>query len=167
MAVDYGSYATAAAGPVGTAVAGLMNRKEAARNRRFQAKMANSVYQRTMADMEKAGLNPILAYQKGGSPSPSGSTGQQPDLGPSAVSALRARQEIKNMKQQERLMKLQYAHDEFKTINMRADSERNWLQLTDDKLKFEYYKKHPTARGISRGMEMFGIKPPQFNFKSR
>jgi len=42
------------------------NAEEAQRSRDYQERLSNSAYQRTMADMAKAGLNPILAYQKGG-----------------------------------------------------------------------------------------------------
>lgn len=49
---------------------------EAEKTRNWQRLMRQTAYQDTIADMQKAGLNPILAYQQGVSSTPTGSTAQ-------------------------------------------------------------------------------------------
>lgn len=56
------------------------NSEQAEINREWQERMANTSYQRGVADMEKAGINPMLSAWNGGAPVPGGaqaSVGQQ------------------------------------------------------------------------------------------
>lgn len=48
------------------------NKRLAQGQMEFQERMSNSAYQRAVVDMEKAGLNPMLAYDKGGASTPPG-----------------------------------------------------------------------------------------------
>lgn len=63
---------------------------EAQKNRDWQERMSNTSYQRAMHDMRAAGLNPMLAFMKGGASTPGGAsaTGMQNELGVAANSAM-------------------------------------------------------------------------------
>lgn len=81
------------------------NAMQADLNRQYQTQMSNTAYQRATADMKAAGINPMLAYMKGGASTPSGgqatmqATRYEDALGKgvsSAVDALRLRNEMRS-----------------------------------------------------------------------
>lgn len=99
-----GSVAGGALNYLGQREANKMNLKIAREQMGFQERMSSTAYQRAMADMQTAGLNPILAYSQGGASSPSGASAtMQNELSgavSSAVDIQRARAELENMKAQ-------------------------------------------------------------------
>lgn len=82
---------------VTTGLQQYFGKKNAKTVNQFSERMSSTAYQRGMADMKKAGLNPILAYKLGGASSPSGQMAQPPDVAKNISTGFQAAQTQSNV----------------------------------------------------------------------
>lgn len=111
---------------------GISRNKQAkqasARQMAFQKEMSDTAYQRAMADMRKAGLNPILAGKLGGASTPGGASYNPENLGGAVATGMQ-----------------QY----HQTRKMKAEADSSEALATLNKLDADYFKDKPNISPMS------------------
>lgn len=98
--MDWGAIASTAADIAGKWWQSNEASQEAEKNRDWQRDLADTAYQRSVTDLRKAGLNPMIAAKVGGASVPSGAVASVPDtgnIGSSAYANYQRSQEIKKL----------------------------------------------------------------------
>ena len=128
-----GSFLGPVGGIIGNIAGGLLGRSGqrdanrtnlaiARENRAWQTHMSNTANQRAAADLEKAGLNRILAFGRPAS-TPAGNTAvmqnEKKQLGENVATAAATAAGIRNMTEQNKLLRAQQ-------LNVEADTAKKW-----------------------------------------
>jgi len=120
----WGGIAMGAASLLGGSMANSARSREASRNRRFQESMSSTARQREVEDLEKAGLNRVLAAGSQGASTPTGSMAAQENVMEGASQAFsNSAQAIMNKKK---------LGSEIDLINAQVEKTKKETKVTSD-----------------------------------
>lgn len=138
-----GAGISAGANLIGGLFTNQANSAQAQANRDFQAQQSGTSYQRAVADMQAAGLSPMLAYSQGGASTPTGATAQMQNPASGAVSAYqesrKVSQDISQSKENVDLMKSQKVKAEAETLAAIESAKLTAQQAAETAQRVLYY----------------------------
>lgn len=138
----------------GAAKANKMNLKIAREQMAFQERMRNTEFQTAVKDMQLAGLNPALAYEKGGASSPSGASAQMENtLAAAGSSAAQAANLFSNISLQQATAKKTNAEADYVAAKAQAE-----LALTRAQIQQTGMTTARAAQDLRYQEETFGTR---------
>lgn len=137
--------------------ANAFNASEAEKQRAWETEMQNTAYQRQVADMRAAGINPALAMSNGQPATPSGASAQSVSPGASAFSMSDLMQMLM-LPLNKNILKAQAENIQADTDKKRAETEETQSKIEQLRLVNAYYPqvteaqldKYATEIGLTR-----------------